>query len=182
MIFAVDASGSAAMNRLADAKGAVEYLLSGCYARRESVALLAFRRQGAQVLLPPTRSLTRVRRSLAGLPGGGGTPLASGITLAAELGEQERRRRRTPYLVFLSDGQANVGLDGTGGREGAMADAVRAGAALRAAQLPVLFLDTSARPRPEVKDLSLQMGAVYCPLPYADARRVSETVRSVLLA
>lgn len=182
VIFAVDASGSAAMNRLADAKGAIEFLLSGCYARRESVAVLAFRRQSADVLLPPTRSLTRVKRSLAGLPGGGGTPLAAGISAAQAIGEQELRRRRSPYIVFLSDGQANVGLDGAGGREKACADASQMARRLKGAHLPVLFLDTSRRPSAEARRFSEEMGAVYRPLPFADGKTVSDTVRSALLS
>jgi magnesium chelatase subunit D len=181
VIFAVDASGSAAMNRLAEAKGAIEFLLGGCYARRESVAVLAFRRQSAEVLLPPTRSLTRVKRSLAGLPGGGGTPLAAGISAAQLLSEQEVRRRRSPYIVFLSDGQANVGLDGAGGREGASADANRMARRLKGAHLPILFLDTSRRPNADARRLSEEMGAFYRPLPFADGKSVSDTVRNVLL-
>ena len=57
------------MNRLAEAKGAIELLLSGCYARRESVALIAFRKEGADLLLPPTRSLTLAKRALGELVG-----------------------------------------------------------------------------------------------------------------
>lgn len=182
VIFAVDASGSSAMNRLAEAKGAVEFLLSGCYARRESVAVLAFRRQAAEVLLPPTRSLTRVKRSLAGLPGGGGTPLAAGISAAQILGEQELRRRRSPYIVFLSDGQANVALDGAGGREGGSADASRMARRLKGAHLPILFLDTSRRPNADARRLSEEMGALYRPLPFADGKSVSDTVRHALLS
>ena len=85
-IFVVDASGSSALHRLAEAKGAVELLLADCYIRRDQVALIAFRGSGAELLLPPTRSLARAKRSLAGLPGGGGTPLAAGTRCGLRAG------------------------------------------------------------------------------------------------
>ena len=75
-IFVVDASGSSALQRLAEVKGAIELLLADCYVRRDEVALIAFRGRTAELILPPTRSLTRAKRSLAALPGGGGTPLS----------------------------------------------------------------------------------------------------------
>lgn len=182
VIFAVDASGSAAMHRLSEAKGAVELLLSGCYARRESVALIAFRKEGADMLLPPTRSLTRVKRSLSRLPGGGGTPLAAGIAAAARLAQIERRRRRAPYIVILSDGQGNIALDGSTGRERAAEDARDMARRMKALAEPVLFFDISRRPSPEAQAISQEMGALYRPLPVADARRVSDSVRSLLLS
>ena len=85
-IFVVDASGSAALNRLAEAKGAVELLLADCYVRRDKVALIAFRGTTAELLLPPTNSLVRAKRSLAGLPGGGGTPMAAALDAGAAAG------------------------------------------------------------------------------------------------
>ncbi|OZA92126.1 MAG: magnesium chelatase, partial [Erythrobacter sp. 34-65-8] len=78
-VFCVDASGSAALARLAEAKGAVELILAQAYVKRSEVALIAFRGSAADLLLAPTRSLTRARRALAELPGGGGTPLAAGV-------------------------------------------------------------------------------------------------------
>lgn len=182
VIFAVDASGSAAMHRLSEAKGAVELLLSGCYARRESVALIAFRKEGADLLLPPTRSLTRVKRSLSRLPGGGGTPLAAGIAAAARLAQIERRRRRAPYVVILSDGQGNVALDGSTGRERAAEDTRDMARRMKALAEPVLFFDISRRPSQEAQAISQEMGAIYRPLPVADARRVSDSVRTLLLS
>ena len=107
-LFVVDASGSSALNRLAEAKGAVELLLADCYVRRDHVAVLAFRGKTAELLLPPTRSLARAKRSLAGLPGGGGTPLATAIDAARELADQIKRRGETPIIVLLTDGVHNV--------------------------------------------------------------------------
>ena len=119
-IFLVDASGSSALHRLAEAKGAVELLLADCYVRRDQVALLAFRGQGAELLLPPTRSLTRAKRSLAELPAGV-ISLAIGLDQACLTGQLAMRRGQTPLLVVLTDGRANIARDGCSGRERAEA-------------------------------------------------------------
>ncbi len=178
-IFAVDASGSAALARLAEAKGAVELLLGECYVRRDRVALLAFRGRGADVLLPPTRSLVRAKRSLAELPGGGGTPLANGIDAAVALATSMLRKGETPALVLLTDGRANIGRDGTPGRAGAERDALAAATAARAAGLATLVVDTSARPDARTQRLAAAMAARYLPLPYADAAALSAAARLV---
>ena len=93
-LFVIDASGSSALHRLAEAKGAVDLLLADCYVRRDQVAVIAFRGRGAELLLPPTRSLVRAKRSLAALPGGGGTPLAAGLDAACRAGRTGASRRR----------------------------------------------------------------------------------------
>ena len=178
-IFVVDASGSAALNRLGEAKGAVELVLADCYVRRDRVALIAFRGSTAEVLLPPTSSLVRAKRSLAGLPGGGGTPLAAGIDAAAALAAQVRRQGQTAVVILLSDGRANVARDGKPGRPGAEADALASGRMLRAAQVPAVLVDTSPRAAPEARRLAAEMGALYLPLPYADADALSRAVRAV---
>lgn len=168
-IFAVDASGSAALARLAEAKGAVELLLAEAYVKRAQVALVAFRGTAAELLLPPTRSLTRARRLLAQLPGGGGTPLAAGLAAARELAEAARARGRTPFVIILTDGRANIAADGRAVRSNAEADATAAARAIRASGIAAAFIDTSARPRPEGAALAAAMGARYLPLPRADS-------------
>jgi len=177
-IFVVDASGSQAFNRLAEAKGAVELLLADCYVRRDRVAVLAFRGTAAQVLLPPTRSLVRAKRSLAGLPGGGGTPLAAGIDAGFIMADDVRRRGGTPTIVLLTDGRANVAQDGKGGRARADADAMAAARQVRAARLRALLVDTSPRPHPASQRLAAEMAARYVPLPYADAAALSRAIRA----
>ncbi|NCA70473.1 MAG: magnesium chelatase subunit D [Sphingobacteriia bacterium] len=176
-IFVVDASGSSALHRLAEAKGAVELLLADCYVRRDRVALVAFRGQLAEVLLPPTRSLVRAKRSLAGLPGGGGTPLASGIDLGMMLADSVKRRGGTPIVIIMTDGRANVARDGTGGRARAHEDALSAARLLRSAEITALVIDTSPRPQQQGRDLAGEMGARYLPLPHADAHSLSQAVR-----
>ena len=84
------------MQRLAEVKGAIELLLVDCYVRRDSVALIAFRGKTAELVLPPTRSLARAKRVLAGLPGGGGTPIASGLEAALALADRVRRHWNQP--------------------------------------------------------------------------------------
>jgi magnesium chelatase subunit D len=175
-IFVVDASGSAALNRLSEAKGAVELLLAECYVRRDEVAVIAFRGKGADLLLPPTRSLVRAKRSLAGLPGGLGTPLASALEAAAMLAHKVRRSGHSPVLVLLTDGQANVARDGTPGRERAEADALVAARGLREANVATLFVDISPRANPKAARLAEAMGARYLALPHADARALSGVV------
>jgi magnesium chelatase subunit D len=177
-IFVVDASGSAALARLAEAKGAVELLLADCYIRRDRVAVLAFRGRGAELLLPPTRSLVRAKRSLAGLPGGGGTPLAAAIDAAAALADAIARRGDTPVIVLLTDGRANVALDGTGGRARAEADAFAAARRLRVQGGAVLLIDTAAQPQPSAARLAAELRGTYLPLPYAGAAALSQVVRA----
>lgn len=178
-VFVVDASGSAALARLAEAKGAVELLLADCYVRRDRVAVLTFRGAGAELLLPPTRSLARAKRSLAGLPGGGGTPLAAGLAAAGELADAIRRRGETPILVLLTDGRANIARDGTPGRARATEDALAAARQLRVAGLAALLLDTSPQPQEAARALAQAMGASYLPLPHAGAQSLSQAVRAV---
>ena len=177
-LFAVDGSGSAALQRLAEAKGAVELLLADCYVRRDKVAVVAFRGRSAELLLPPTRSLVRAKRALSGLPGGGGTPLAAAIDALAGLTAAARRRGDTPVVVLLTDGRANVALDGTGGRARAEADAMQAAARLRAFGAAVLVIDTSPQPSAQAKALSKALAATYVPLPYAGAQALSRVVRA----
>jgi len=175
-IFAVDASGSAAFTRLAEAKGAVELLLAQAYVKRTEVALVAFRGQEAQLLLPPTRSLTRARRALTELPGGGGTPLAAGLSMVCTLGTGLSRRGYTPLLVVLTDGRGNIALDGSTNRAAATEDALKAGRAVAAAGLAGVVIDISPRPRPEAAAIASAMRARYVPLPQANATTLSKVI------
>jgi magnesium chelatase subunit D len=177
-IFAVDASGSSAFHRLAEAKGAVEQLLADCYIRRDRVALLAFRGSTAELILPPTRSLARAKRSLAGMPGGGGTPLATAIDAAYALADATRRKGQTPVVVVLTDGRGNIARDGKPGRDQAELDALASARTLRATGLSAMVVDISPQPHAAAKRLAAEMGAHYLPLPYADAKTLSRAVQA----
>ena len=178
LIFAIDASGSAALHRLAEAKGAVELLLAQSYARRDQVCVVGFRGTQAEVLLPPTKSLVRAKRSLAGLPGGGGTPLPHAMKLALELALQQRRLGVTPSLVMLCDGRANVSLQGSGGRAQAFQESLSLANAWRSQGLQSIWIDTSARPEPQAEQLAHAMGARYVPLPQANSQRMAQVVQA----
>jgi magnesium chelatase subunit D len=176
-IFVVDTSGSSALQRLAEVKGAVELLLADCYVRRDQVGLIAFRGTVAELILPPTRSLARAKRSLAALAGGGGTPLAAAIASATTLAGAVRSKGHAPTVVLLTDGRANVSRDGRAGRAAAEADAQQAARALRMANVPAIVIDTSPRPQPQAERIAVEMRARYVALPYADASRLSSAVR-----
>ena len=178
-VFVVDASGSSALNRLAEAKGAVELLLADCYVRRDSVAVLAFRGQTAELILPPTRSLARAKRSLASLPGGGGTPLAHAIDASMLLADQLRKKGETPIVVMLTDGKGNIARDGRPGRAQAATDALAAAAEMRLKGFSTLLVDTSPQAQDAAKHLAQVMGAQYLALPYAGANSLNQAVRAV---
>jgi magnesium chelatase subunit D len=178
-VFVIDASGSSALHRLAEAKGAVELLLAQCYVRRDQVAVVAFRGQSAQLLLPPTRSLTRAKKELGGLPGGGATPLANGIDAALQVALAAQRRGAAPTIVLLTDGRANMGRDGKSGRVHAQEHALHAATQVRACAIPVVLIDTSPQPQAAAFDLAVRMGARYLPLPHADARTLSQAAALV---
>lgn len=177
-IFAVDASGSAAVNRLAEAKGAIQLLLAECYVRRDQVALIAFRGRVAECLLAPTSALARAKRALAGLPGGGPTPLSLGIHAARNMADAARRKGHRPVLVLLTDGGANIGQDGKPGRAAAAADALAAGKLCNDAGISSLIVDTAPRPNAFVAKLAAQMAGRYAPLPYANPEALSRLIRS----
>jgi magnesium chelatase subunit D len=172
-IFVVDASGSTALERLGETKGAIEQLLARCYVRRDEVAVIAFRGTSAELLLPPTRSLTAAKRKLAGLPGGGPTPLASGLKAGMELALSVERRGSSPVLVLLTDGSGNIALDGSPDRALAAEELTRLAATCKARQTRTICIDIARRPRESVTNLARMLGADLHVLKQADAGRVS---------
>ncbi|MEM1376224.1 MAG: VWA domain-containing protein [Pseudomonadota bacterium] len=176
VIFAIDASGSTALERLGEAKGCIEILLGRCYVRRDQVAMIAFRGERADILLEPTRSLVRLKKSLKSLAGGGPTPLADAISQAHTLAHRARSRGQQPLLVFLTDGRGNIALNGEADKQAAKDDASRAAKRCAADGFQCLIIDIARRPRPAASELAHAMAADYCTLPRADAQTMSEVV------
>ena len=175
-MFIVDASGSSAMHRLAEAKGAVELLLAECYIRRDQVAVMSFRGSVAELILAPTRSLVKAKRALSGLPGGGGTPLSRAIDESFEIASVSMRKGLTPTLVFLTDGRANIAKDGSPGRPKAMEDAQQSARSASYYSFKSLWIDTSPQARDEGKAMAALLGSMYLPLPNAGATEVSQAI------
>lgn len=177
MIFVVDASGSSAYQRMAEAKGAIELILADCYSHRTEVALIAFKGEAAELLLPPTRSLVRAKRTLAQLPGGGGTPMGAALQTMHDLALSVAGSGATPSFILLTDGAANVARDGTKSRSAGTEDAMNAAKVISSADYRGILVDTAARPSPRARELATALDAVYLPLPNASAESINDSVR-----
>jgi magnesium chelatase subunit D len=159
VIFAIDASGSMAFNRIQQAKGAIIRMLQECYLHRDTVALAGFRNGRAEVLLEPTRSVELAQRALNALPVGGGTPLAAGLLAALGLA---RRTPRRALLVLLTDGRANVPC----GDEAVWTEIHRVCAALKSENVSSVVIDTNRRPAGrDAERLAALLGGRYVALP-----------------
>jgi magnesium chelatase subunit D len=187
ILFAVDASGSmAARKRMAAAKGAVLALLQRAYQERDHVGLLQFRGARATLMLPPTNSTSRAIQSLAHLPTGGRTPLASGLRLALrtfQLAKARDSQQRT-ILVLVTDGRANVAdPDAAHGLAlNPLEDAIAAAHDLRLAGVPALVIDTEEGPvrMGLARILAQALDATYVELATLEAAPVANAVRSAL--
>jgi magnesium chelatase subunit D len=175
-IFAVDASGSMALNRMAQAKGALSRVLQQAYLHRDKVALISFRGDGAEVLLAPTRSVELAKRLVDALPAGGGTPISAGVIKAIELARLSRLKGMSQaMLVLFTDGRANVRW-----REGRTIDheLKQLGGLLETEGIGSVVVDTKTKfvSSGEGYALARMLGARYLYLPRANANEVYEAV------
>ncbi|MEF3273464.1 MAG: magnesium chelatase ATPase subunit D [Chloroflexus sp.] len=183
--FLVDASGSMALHRMRQAKGAVNALLQQAYVHRDQVALIAFRGERADLLLPPSQSVELAKRALDVLPTGGGTPLAAALLAAYQISEQARARGifRTT-IVLITDGRPNVPLkaDPTMDKhrrlEQARQEVQQLAGRLRAAGIGAVVIDTqrSFVSRGEAQQLAAWLGGRYVYLPNGRGDQIANAV------
>ena len=177
LIFLVDASGSNAIGRLAEAKGAIEILLSDAYAKRDNVALISFSGLKADPLLLPTKSLVTAKKKLSSLPGGGATPLAKGLLEAFKMADAARSRSIKPIIILLSDGRGNMTLDGVGDRVKAIEDTTYIASLIKRNAINNIFIDTSRRKTPMADELARELNGHYFQLPMANSSSISKAVQ-----
>lgn len=182
-VFAVDASGSMALNRMRQAKGAVHALLQQAYVNRDRVALLSFRGSSAELLLPPSGSVELARRAVDLLPTGGGTPIAAALLASLELAARARRRGiQNVVLILLTDGRANVGLKADRATVDEELRQVSAGVA--GARIASLVVDTQRNylSQGNAQRLAGWLAGSYLYLPGAAGERIAAAARAAVPA
>jgi magnesium chelatase subunit D len=184
-IFVVDASGSMALNRMREAKGAAIHLLQDAYVHRDQVALIAFRGAAAQTLLEPSQSVERAKRELDVLPTGGGTPLASALMTAWQTALAARSKGiAQSTVVLMTDGRANVALnaqeDAAPGRQQLQDEVKTLAGLLQGAGINAVVIDTQANylSRGEAPKLAQWLHGRYVYLPNAKAAQIANAVTS----
>ncbi|NPV60653.1 MAG: magnesium chelatase subunit D family protein [Actinobacteria bacterium] len=188
VLFVVDASASMGCNeRIEATKKAVGLLLEDAYCKRDRVALISFRDQGAQLVLSPTSSVQLANLRVRELATGGATPLNHGLAMALQVAKRELRRDPdvVPVLVLITDGQGNVGYLS----DNPVRESLELAAKIREEGLACVVFDTSVMPsrtregKPlfsHARRIADMMGAEYHRLAHPQPREMVDRLKKLL--
>ncbi|MCQ4922534.1 AAA family ATPase [Tissierella carlieri] len=181
ILFAVDASGSmGARRRMGAVKGAVLSLLKDAYQKRDSIGIIAFRKDRAEILLNITRSVDLAEKCLRKLPTGGKTPLAAGLYTSYQILKADKIKNpdSLQYLIIVSDGKANVPFK----TENPLEDAFILGEKIRNEGIKTMVIDTEKNyiEYGFAKELAKKMNGEYIKISQLSKNDVETSVKSLL--
>ena len=182
ILFLVDASGSLGVRkRMAAVKGAVLSMLRDSYVKRDRIGMMAFRRDSAELVLPPTRSVEYSYRKLEEMPTGGKTPLSEALVTVNEYMTSYSRSHvgEMCYIVVITDGRANVPLqEGVNANE----EVLKLAEDMAIPQVKWIIIDASAgfMRFDNAERLAMALEGTYFRLEDLNADRLAESVRAAI--
>jgi magnesium chelatase subunit D len=178
IVFIVDSSGSMGVQqRMAETKSAILSLLVDAYQKRDKVALIVFKQNKAEVVLPPTSSVELAKAYLEIIPTGGKSPLSHGIMAGIEciLSELKKQKDCKPLMVLISDGRANVSIDK---EKNPIEEALQISSRIKNMKTDTIVIDTEKGflKLGKLRDIADSMGAKYLHLEELRADKIIDAL------